>query len=70
VSPESADFADKLRQMEEQANAVSAELPPGLAKTRLLHIVVLAQTLRARLEFGRLKVVKSQPGAAAGETPA
>jgi len=49
---------------------VSAELPPGLAKTRLLHIVVLAQTLRARLEFGRLKVVKSQPAAAAGEAAA
>ena len=70
MSPESADFADKLRQMEEQANAVSAELPPGLAKTRLLHIVVLAQTLRVRLEFGRLSVVKSQPGRAASEAPA
>lgn len=48
----------KLRNMEEQANAVSAELEPGLARTPLLHIVVLAQTLRVRLQFGRVVVVR------------
>jgi hypothetical protein len=58
MTPESADFAEKLRQMEEQANSVAAELLPGLAKTRLLHIVILATTLRVRLEFGRVAVVR------------
>ena len=37
---------------------------------RLLQIVVLAQTLRVRLEFGRLSVVKSEPEAAADEAEA
>jgi hypothetical protein len=54
VSPEKRGLRRQAAADEEQANAVSAELPPGLAKTRLLHIVVLAQTLRVRLEFGRL----------------
>jgi hypothetical protein len=58
VTPESADFVDMLRSVEEQANAVAAELLPGLAKTRLLHIVILATTLRVRLEFGRVAVVR------------
>jgi hypothetical protein len=58
VTPESADFVDMLRSMEEQANSVAAELLPGLAQTRALHIVVLAQTLRVRLQFGRVVVVR------------
>ena len=58
MNPDSADFVEKLRNMEEQANAVSAEVEPGLARTRLLHIVVLAQTLRVRLQFGRVAVVR------------
>ena len=59
MSPESADFVDLLRKMEEQANAMAAELLPGLAQTRALHIVVLAQTLRMRLQFGRVVVVRA-----------
>lgn len=59
MSPESADFVDLLRKMEEQANAMAAELLPGLAQTRALHIVVLAQTLRMRLQFGRVIVVRA-----------
>ena len=58
MTPESEDFVDKLRSMEQQANSVAAELLPGLAKTRLLHIVILATTLRVRLEFGRVAVVR------------
>jgi len=58
MTPESEDFVDKLRSVEEHANSVAAELLPGLAKTRLLHIVILATTLRVRLEFGRVAVVR------------
>ena len=67
MTPEAADFVEKLRHIEQQANAVAADLPPGISKTRALHIVVLAQTLRARLEFGRLAVHKPDAG---GEAPA
>ena len=49
---DSADFIAKLRQIEEQAHSANAEIAPGLSRTRLQHIVVLAMTLRGRLEFG------------------
>ena len=49
-----ADFIAKLRQVEELANAVVAELSPGVAHTRVQHIVVLVKTLRGRLEFGNV----------------
>jgi hypothetical protein len=66
------DFVAKLNQIEEQANAAIAELPAGMPKTRIQHIVVLAKTLRGRLEFGTVAVVRIGPDAAApGEsTPA
>ncbi|HEU5176158.1 MAG TPA: hypothetical protein VFU24_01790 [Burkholderiales bacterium] len=56
-----ADFIAKLRQIEELANAVVAELTPGVAHTRVQHIVVLVKTLRGRLEFGSLALVSAQP---------
>ena len=65
------DFVAKLRQIEEQANAAIAELPTGTPKTRVQHIVVLAKTLRGRLEFGAVSVVRSNPDATTtGEAPA
>jgi hypothetical protein len=54
------DFIAKLQQIEEQANAVIAELAPCVSRTRVQHIVVLAKTLRGRLEFGSLLLVRSQ----------
>jgi hypothetical protein len=57
MTDENADFIAKLRQIEENANATGVELSPGIAKTRLQQIVVLAKTLRGRLEFGRLTLV-------------
>jgi hypothetical protein len=63
---DSADFIAKLRQIEEQANCAYAELGPGLCGTRLQHIVVLAMTLRGRLEFGAAVIGKREmPGASA-----
>ena len=56
-----ADFIAKLRQIEELANAAVAELTPGVAHTRVQHIVVLVKTLRGRLEFGSLALVSAQP---------
>ena len=61
------DFIAKLRQIEEQANAVVVELAFGLPRTRVQHIVVLAKTLRGRLEFGGATVVMR--GAAAAPPP-
>lgn len=59
MTTESADFIAKLRQIEEQANSVNAEIGPGLSRTRLQHIVVLAMRLRCRLEFGPVAVVRA-----------
>jgi hypothetical protein len=67
MTRESADFIAKLRQIEEQANSVNAEIAPGLPRTRLQHIVVLAMTLRGRLEFGPAAVVTSASGMPEGE---
>jgi hypothetical protein len=57
MNKHSADFIAKLRQIEEQANSANAEIAPGLTRTRLQHIVLLARTLRGRLEFGPAAVV-------------
>ena len=65
-----ADFIAKLRQVEELANAVVAELSPGVAHTRVQHIVVLVKTLRGRLEFGNVALVSAQPPGAAQEDSA
>ena len=66
------DFVAKLCQIEEQANAAIAELQVGMLKTRMQHIVVLAKTLRGRLEFGAVAVVRIDPDATApgDSTPA
>jgi hypothetical protein len=65
MKTDQADFIAKLLQIEEQANAAQAELPPGLASTRMQHIVVLAKTLRGRLEFGGASVVGPRTSARA-----
>jgi hypothetical protein len=58
MTSDHADFIAKLRQIEEQANVLAAEVAAGLARTRVQHIVVLAKTLRGRLEFGGASVVR------------
>ena len=68
MTAEQGDFIAKLREIEEQANALGAELAPGLASARLRHIVVLAKTLRGRLEFGGAAIVRGA-GAAASPGP-
>jgi hypothetical protein len=52
---ENADFIAKLRQIEEMANALGAQLGEH-TKTRAQHIAILARLLRARLEFANLGI--------------
>lgn len=62
MTEENADFIAKLRQIEELANTVNTEMPQSLLRrTRLQHIVVLAKTLRGRLEFGAVALVRVEP---------
>lgn len=62
------DFIAKLRQIEEQANLANADLAPGLLRSRLQHMAVLAKTLRGRLEAAGVAIVRVEPGApSAGE---
>jgi len=60
MTADHADFIAKLRQIEEQANIANAELAPGLLRSRLQHMAVVAKTLRGRLEFGPLAIVRAE----------
>jgi hypothetical protein len=62
MSNEKNDFMAKLHQIEEHANLASAELAPGLMRSRLQHIGVLAKTLRGRLEPAGVAIVCIEPG--------
>jgi hypothetical protein len=61
---EHADFVAKLRQIEELASSLGAELHASLPRTRAQHIALLARAMRGRLELGSASVVAT--GAAAG----
>jgi len=64
MSADHSDFITKLRQIEELASGVHAELPQDRMRwrTRVQHIVVLAKTLRGRLEFGGMAIVPVEAG--------
>lgn len=68
---EKSDFIAKLLQVEEQANLALAGLAMGLMRSRLLHIAVLARTLRGRLETAGVEIVRAEHGAPSpgGEKP-
>lgn len=71
MNAEHSDFIAKLRQIEELASVVHGEIPQSrlMWRTRIQHIVVLAKTLRGRLEFGSIAVVAVEPTVPpAGET--
>ena len=65
MTADNADFVAKLRQIEELAETAHADLPTSLLRlrTRVQHIVVLAKTLRGRLELGSVAVVPIDPDA-------
>ena len=62
MTSDQSDFISKLSQIEEQANALAAELGLGLAKARAHHVAMLAKALRGRLEFGGCSIVRVEPG--------
>jgi hypothetical protein len=70
MTAEHANFIAKLREIEEHANALRAELAPGLASARVRHIVGLAKTLRGRLEFGGASIMGRAPAPAPREPSA
>jgi hypothetical protein len=63
MTADHADFIAKLRQIEEQANIANAELAPGLLRSRLQHMAVLAKALRGRLEMRAVAIVRVDPQA-------
>ena len=63
MTEDSADFIDKLRQIEEQVNLINAELPHSPLRARLQHMAILAKALRGRLELGVVSIVRAGPGA-------
>jgi hypothetical protein len=65
MTADNADFIAKLRQIEELAAEVHGLLPQAqlLLRTRVQHILVLAKTLRGRLELGTVALVPVEPPA-------
>jgi hypothetical protein len=65
MTADNADFIAKLRQIEELAAEVHGLLPQAqlLLRTRVQHILVLAKTLRGRLELGTVVLVPVEPPA-------
>jgi hypothetical protein len=50
MNDERQDFAAKLFQMEREAQLVLEDLPPGLMRDRMKHIITLAALLRERID--------------------
>ena len=50
MNDERQDFAAKLFLMEREAKLVLEDLPPGLMRDRLKHIITLAALLRERID--------------------
>ena len=63
MTADNTDFIAKLRQIEELATEVHGQLSPRelTLKTRVQHILVLAKTLRGRLELGTVALVPVEP---------
>ena len=50
MNDEQQDFAAKLFLMEREARLVLEDLPPGLMRDRMRHIITIAALLRERIE--------------------
>ena len=50
MNDEQQDFAAKLFLMEREARLVLEDLPPGLMRDRMKHIITIAALLRERIE--------------------
>ena len=59
MTEERDDFAEKLQQIEEQANMALQDLPSGLTRDRVQHIAIVARMLRYRLDVASVVVLPS-----------
>ena len=57
MNAEQDDFAAKLLLIEREASYVLEDLPPGVMRDRLQHIVTMASLLRARLHVASSAIV-------------
>jgi hypothetical protein len=57
MNDEQEDFAAKLILIEQEAKLVLEDLPPGVMRDRLQHIVTVASLLRARLDVASSVIV-------------
>ena len=57
MTEERDDFAEKLQQIEEQANMALQDLPSGLTRDRVQHIAIVARMLRYRLDVASIVVL-------------
>jgi len=63
MTEERDDFAEKLQQIEEQANMALQDLPAGLTRDRVQHIAIVARMLRYRLDVASVVVLPSSDSA-------
>ena len=61
MNDEQEDFAVKLTLIEQQANLVLDDLPPGTMRDRVQHIATTARLLRARLNVASTLILPAQP---------
>jgi hypothetical protein len=61
MNAEQDDFAAKLLLIEREAKVVLEDLPLGLMRDRLQHIVTIASLLRARLHVASSAIVPQAP---------
>lgn len=63
MTEERDDFAEKLQQIEEQANMALQDLPAGLTRDRVQHIAIVARMLRYRLDVASVVVLPNPDSA-------
>ena len=61
MNQEQEDFAAKLMLIEQEAKLVLQDLPPGVMRDRVQHIITTASLLRARLDVASSVILPSQP---------
>jgi hypothetical protein len=60
MNDEQEDFAVKLSLIEQQANLVLDEMPPGTMRDRVQHIATTAKLLRQRLNVASTLILPTQ----------
>jgi hypothetical protein len=60
MNEEQEDFAAKLMLIEREASLVLEDLPPGVMRDRIQHVVTVAKLLRARLDVASSFILPAQ----------